>query len=206
MTPSVSGAPERRLRADAERNRLRLLAAARAVTAERGLDASADEIAREAGVGVGTLYRRFPTKEDLIAAAIDELSAQVVAHVRAAVAHPDAWEALRGGLHALAADLHANQAFLDAVHPALARPERPRALSAALRDALRPVFARAHAEGVLRADVVVEDVPLLVISAARLVPKRADVDRDIWQRYFGILLDGLRPAAATPLPLAPPPA
>ena len=197
--------PDRKLRADAERNRLRLLAAARTVLAEHGLEASAEEIARVAGVGVGTLYRRFPTKDDLVAAAMDELQERVVAEVARASEHPDPWEALRGALHALAAALHADQAFFDAVHPRLAELERLPSLGAALRDAFRPVIDRAHTAGVLRADVVCEDVPLLVVGTARLRPKRPDVDPAIWERYFAVLLDGLRPAAATPLPLPPPP-
>ena len=203
---SSASPPDRRLRADAERNRLRLLAAARAVLAERGLDASADDIARAAGVGVGTLYRRFPTKDDLVTAAMEELQERVIAEVVAASAHDDPWEALRGALHALAAGLHANQAFFDAAHPRLAELQRMPTLAAALRDAFRPVIDRAHTAGVLRADVVCEDVPLLVVGTARLRPKRPDVDPAIWERYFAVLLDGLRPAAATPLPLPPPPA
>ncbi len=205
MAASAS-VPERKLRADAERNRLRLLAAARTVLAERGLDASADDIARAAGVGVGTLYRRFPTKDDLVTAAIEELQERVIAEVAAAGEHPDPWEALRGALHALAAGLHADQGFFDAALPRLAELQRIPTIGAALREAFRPLVDRAHAAGVLRADVVVEDVPLLVAGAARVRSKRSDVDPRIWERYFAVLLDGLRPAAATPLPLPPPPA
>ncbi len=192
------------MRADAERNRRRLLAAARAVLAERGLDASSDEIARAAGVGVGTLYRRFPTKDDLVDAAMGELQEQVLGAVRAAAAHPDAWEALRGALHALAAGLHENQGFFDAVRPRLVELDRMAPRRAELREAFRPVIDRAHAAGVLREDIGLTDIPLLVLSAARLTPKVPGADPRLWERYFGVLLDGLRPAAATPLPLPPP--
>jgi AcrR family transcriptional regulator len=198
-TPTV-----RPLRADAERNRRRVLDAARRVFGERGLDASTDEVARAAGVGVGTIYRRFPTKDELVAAAIEELQERVLAEVRAAAMHDDAWEALRGALFALAAGLHANQAFFDAARPRLVELDRMAPMREQLRDAFSPLIDRAHAAGVLRPDVVVRDIPLLVLAAARLTPKAPGADPDLWQRYFGVLLDGLRPAAATPLPVAAP--
>jgi AcrR family transcriptional regulator len=201
---SVPGTPPRPLRADAQRNRRRLLAAAREVLAERGLDASTGRDRARGGVGVGTLYRRFPTKDDLVEAAMRELTEHVIADVRAAGAHPDPWLALAGALDALAAGLHENQAFFDAVRPRLAELDRMAPLRDELREAFRPVFDRAHAARVLRPDVVLTDVPLLVLSAARLVPRVPGADPQLWRRYFGVLLDGLRPGAATPLPLPPP--
>src|SRR5947207_15991471 len=94
------------LRADAERNRQALLAAARAVMSEQGLDAPLDEIARRAGVGNATLYRRFPTRTDLIVAVCAERMAEHVRAVEAGLAEPDSWEALRRYISAAAA-LHA---------------------------------------------------------------------------------------------------
>ena len=197
-------APPRALRADAERNRVRVLTAAREVLAERGLDAPTEEIARRAGVGVGTLYRRFPTKDLLVQAALAELQGRAVAEIEEAARHPDPWEAVAGALRGLAETLHANRAFVDAIRPRLAELECLPALGDALRAAVRPAFARAHAAGVLRADVVPEDVPGIVVGVASFVPKRRDVDPELWRRYLGVLLDGLRPVAATPLPLPAP--
>jgi AcrR family transcriptional regulator len=196
----------RPLRADAERNRARVLAAARTVLGERGLEATTtDDIARAAGVGVGTVYRRFPSKDELVIAALDELAEELLADVCAGSVADDPWEAVRGALEALAAGLHANLAFIEAVYAGAGEKQPLRAFRADLQAALEPMFARAHAAGVLRRDVVIEDVPLLVVSVARLAPKRPDVDPEIYRRYLAVLLDGLRPGSASALPLGPPP-
>lgn len=197
----------RPLRADAERNRARVLAAARLVLAERGLEATTtDDIARAAGVGVGTVYRRFPTRSELVTAALAELASELLRDVGARAGAADAWAAVRGSLEALAAGLHANLAFLEAVYEGSGEQQPLQAFRVELQSALRPVFERAHVAGVLRRDVVVEDLPLLVVSVARLAPKRPDVDPAIYRRYLAVLLDGLRPGTAAPLPLGPPPA
>ena len=203
----TSSASEPRLRADAERNRLRVLAAARSILAEHGLEAATtDDIARAAGVGVGTVYRRFPTKESLLAAALDELAAEVLADVCAAAGSDDPWQALRDALEALAAGLHANRAFIEAVYAGISERQPLEAFRLELQTALRPVLERAHAAGVLRRDIVIEDIPLLVVAAAKLTPKHRGVDPLIYRRYLTVLLDGLRPEGASPLPLPPPPA
>lgn len=203
----MSSVSEPRLRADAERNRLRVLAAARCVLAERGLDAmTTDDVARAAGVGVGTVYRRFPTKEALVAAALRELTTELLGEVRAVAGATDPWEAVRASLEALAAGLHANRAVIEAVYERIGEQQPLQPFRMELQRLLRPVFERAHAAGVLRADVAVEDVPLLVVAVARLSPKRPQVDPAIYRRYLAVLLDGLRPDGASPLPLPPPPA
>src|SRR4051794_39660878 len=86
--------PDRPLRADAARNRARLLEAARALFAERGLAVTMDEIARHAGVGVGTAYRRFASREELIAALFDDRIEQVIANAERALEDPDPWHGL----------------------------------------------------------------------------------------------------------------
>src|SRR3954470_23443250 len=108
-------APGRPLRADAARNRALILDAARAAFAEGGLDVGVEEIARRAGVGKGTLYRRFPTKETLVRAIFDEILAEFSAVCRKAVERPDAWEAFAGFLGAAARMQASNQGFYDVV-------------------------------------------------------------------------------------------
>src|SRR5437879_1533599 len=94
--PRTAPPSERPLRRDAERNRQRILDAARVVFAERGLSGSHDDIAHEAGVGVGTVYRRFPDKEQLIDALFEARVEEIADVARAAVETPDPWEALAG--------------------------------------------------------------------------------------------------------------
>src|SRR3954454_21786141 len=107
--------PGRGLRGGAARTRTRVLAAARQASAEAGLDVGVEEIARRAGVGKGTLYRRFPTKDELIRAIFDDLLGELERLAAAAQARPDAWEAFAGFIDGAARMQASNQGFLDVV-------------------------------------------------------------------------------------------
>ena len=194
----------RPLRADAARNRARILEAARAAFAEGGLDVGVEEIARRAGVGKGTLYRRFPTKESLVLAIFDDRLADLERFAAAAAEEPDAWEALAGFL-ADAARLQAdNQGFFEVVAAqggGVLTPELRGRFLAVLAAPLR----RAQEAHCVREDLVPADVTLLVRmlgATTRPLPDGQPME-DRWRRYLGLLLDGLRPAAATPLPAPP---
>ena len=194
----------RPLRADAARNRARILEAARAAFAEGGLDVGVEEIARRAGVGKGTLYRRFPTKESLVLAIFDDRLADLERFAAAAGEEPDAWEALAGFL-ADAARLQAdNQGFFEVVAAqggGVLTPELRGRFLAVLAAPLR----RAQEAHCVREDLVPADVTLLVRmlgATTRPLPDGQPME-DRWRRYLGLLLDGLRPAAATPLPAPP---
>jgi AcrR family transcriptional regulator len=194
----------RPLRADAARNRARILEAARAAFAEGGLDVGVEEIARRAGVGKGTLYRRFPTKESLVLAIFDDRLADLERFAAAAAEEPDAWEALAGFL-ADAARLQAdNQGFFEVVAAqggGVLTPELRGRFLAVLAAPLR----RAQEAHCVREDLVPADVTLLVRmlgATTRPLPDGQPME-DRWRCYLGLLLDGLRPAAATPLPAPP---
>src|SRR5690349_11889104 len=149
---------ERPLRADARRNREKVLEAARAVFSQQGRDAQMDDVARAAGVGVGTVYRHFPTKEALVSALAVSLFAQVLESARAALEIEDPWEAfttaLRGGVEVLAAD----RAFTEIIGQA----EMP--FESTLIEEMNEVYAtlvdRAKASGDLRPDLVMDDIPM----------------------------------------------
>lgn len=194
---------ERPLRRDARENRDRILRAARSAFAELGMDASVEEIAVRAEVGVGTLYRRFPTKDALIDAVFEEHLEQIVRTAEAALADPDAWAAFVGYLTSVV-ELQVADRGLSDILGARLRDER---LIAKARTRLRPLverlIARAQDAGTLRADVVYEDVSVLLWTTGRVVDATRDVDPTFWQRYLALLVDGLRAGSATPLPRPP---
>jgi AcrR family transcriptional regulator len=206
MAQTIAARP---LRADAERNRRRILEAAREAVAEEGLDVGVEEIARRAGVGMGTLYRRFPTKQDLLDAIAEDRIAQVQAAVSAGLAEEDAWTGLRLTMRALTQAWVEDRSFMAAIGTQLAK--RGKKVQAARRQVfadLDALIERAQREGALRPDVTVGDVAYLVHAAASgPTPFTESYLRDCpdqWQRCLHVILDGLRADAATPAPCPPP--
>jgi AcrR family transcriptional regulator len=193
----------RPLRRDAQRNRDLILVAARAAFAAEGLDAPVEDIARRAGVGMGTLYRRFPSKEDLIDAVLADALEQYAEAAESALAADDAWDGFCVFLeHALA--LHAEIRGLKDV---IGTHERGRAGANAMRARVRPVITRlierAQEQGALRADFTLEDIPLLFWTGGSVIEATSSVAPELWRRYLGLVLDGLRADSATPLPQPP---
>jgi AcrR family transcriptional regulator len=190
------------LRADAVRNRELLLAAAADEFAERGLDASVADIARRAGVGKGTVFRHFATKDDLIAAIVldrvDALNAIGERLLEAA----DAGAAL---LEFLTAAAHQRQqrdlSFLQEAGEL--NPEVTR-VRAQMFQTVHALVERAHKQGTVRADVTGADVILLMCAPNYVTSYLPDASPDLWQRYLAIIFDGLRPEGAHPLPHPPP--
>ena len=196
---------QRSQRRDAQRNRARILEATREAFGERGLDVGVDEIARRAGVGMGTLYRHFPTKDALIDAIVDARFEQLTASAEEALTAPDAWYGLVGFLDAAVALQSTDRGFKDAL-AARSRDERGVKLARRrLHAALGRLVERAQAEGVLRADVTLEDVIVLLWATGRIVERAADVAPGAIRRFLQVHLAGLRPAAAQGDPLDVPP-
>jgi AcrR family transcriptional regulator len=194
------------LRADAARNRARILLAANEVFAQRGLEASTAEIAHRAGVGEATLFRRFPTKDDLIVAILLEQTEQVLAIARDCLAEPDPWRGLERFFGTVVERMIEDRGWMESAKSrCLARPElvAPRRR---LLDAVGELVGRAQEAGAVRPDVTGPDIAFLVTAAAAVGDVAfAGLRHDLWKRYAGVILDGLRPAAATPLrPDAPP--
>jgi len=199
---STQAAP-RPLRSDASRNRERIVASARRLFAARGADLSVDEITRDAGVGMGTLYRHFANKDDLLDAVLEDAFSEWTAAARHALAEPDAWRGFCEYLEQALALHVANRALKDVLAGRDGSRPRVEALRARIRPLLVELIARAKQQGALREDFVLEDMPLVFWSCDRVIDATADVSPDIWRRHLGILLDGLRADAATPLAVGP---
>ena len=178
------------LRADAQRNLGLVLEAAAEVFAERGPDASVDEIARRAGVGHATVFRRFPTKEALLAAVVCRRLDELTAFAEDALAQQDAGEAFRSFVwHA--AEMHARDR---ALYAGVGRCEGSADVGETkqrLESAVAELVRRAQEAGAVRRDSAAEDVPVLVASAIQ--PALASAEPARWRRYVDIVLNGLRP-------------
>jgi AcrR family transcriptional regulator len=183
-----------RLRADAERNRSALLAAARDVFGEHGLDASLDEIARRAGVGNATLYRRFPHRRDLIAEVFAGQMREYVGLAEVALAAADPWEAFVGYLTRLCEMQATDRGLSDLlVGAAFDDDERLAALRSQAQRGAERVIARAQRAGRLRADFSRRDLRLLLTANAGVT--QGSLDPQAWRRLLALTLDGL-PARA----------
>jgi AcrR family transcriptional regulator len=191
------------LRSDARRNREQLVASAHELFAASGLDVSVEEITRHAGVGMGTLYRHFPTKEDLIDAVLEDAFAGLLDAAKEAAEAEDAWAGLTSFLERALAEHVGNRGLKDIIAMRAHGLERTDALRARIRPLLRRLIERAQEQGSLRADFAPEDLPLVFWSADRVIEATAGVSPDFWRRYLALLLDGLRAEAATPLPHPP---
>jgi len=179
------------LRVDAERNRQRILDAARELFAERGLGVTLNDIAHHAGVGVGTVYRRFPDKNKLIDDLFEQRIEDLVGFMDEAVADPDPWHGitvfLERALELQASDRGVKE-LLTGMPDGLQRLSR-------IRDRLFPLGAevvrRAHESGQLRQDIEPQDLPIIQLMITTLIDAARDVDPDLWRRYLQIVLRGL---------------
>jgi AcrR family transcriptional regulator len=191
------------LRADAERNRERVLSAARQVFAEQGLDASTNEIARRAGVGVATLFRRFPTRDDLVGAAFADKMSAYAAAVDDALAESDPWQGFCGFIERVCQMQADDRGFADVLtmtFPTAKALEEERDRTAL---ALAALLDRAKATGRLRGDFAHQDVPLILMANAGVVTATRDAAPEAWRRLVGYFLQSFAAEAARPLPDPP---
>jgi AcrR family transcriptional regulator len=193
----VTAPLDRPLRRDASRNRERLLQAARELFAERGLDVPMDEIARRAGVGVGTAYRRFANRDEVVEALFEDRMADYLDLAERALADPDPW----AGLVTFLERSLTLQAADRGLKELLMRDRRTLDRVASARERVMPllerVVARAHQAGALRPGVTADDFHVL----SHMLGAANEFAPDLWRRYLPLLLDGLR--AGDPLPGAP---
>ncbi len=200
---SAEPAAPRPLRRDAERNRQRILEAAAEVFTEDGLQATLDDVAARAGVGVGTVYRRFPDKHALVEVLFTERLDTLAGFAKEGLADPDPWAGLvsfleRAGMM-MAGDRGLRQILMFASYG--------RDMVEQARGRMLPVVSalveRAQDAGVLRADLSPTDIPVIEFMVGTAAEYALAVRPEIWRRYLALVLDGLRPdrAGATELPV-----
>jgi AcrR family transcriptional regulator len=200
----LSDVAEPALRADALRNRRRILDAAAAAFAEGGLEVGVAEIARRAGVGAGTIFRRFPTKEDLIAAIVQERIGEMVALAEDGCAEKDPAAAFRRFVLAGAEMQVRDRGFFETVGSRFGTDPRLRDAHDQLMEVCERLLGRAQDAGAVRRDLSPKDVVILMCAAAGTPAPLLAVQPGIWRRYAGVILDGLKPEGAADLGHPPP--
>ncbi|ETK32157.1 TetR/AcrR family transcriptional regulator [Microbispora sp. ATCC PTA-5024] len=199
LTADAGGPP----RADARRNVERLVEAARAAVAEVGVEVTAHEIARRAGVGIGTFYRRLASREALLEAVLNEVLGEAAGVGRRALDDPDPWRSFETFAAAYARLRAESCGIREAVGGACGSGLD--AILGELQGLIQRLVERAQAAGVMRADLAWQDVPFLLAAVAtgeRTLRLRAGGEQ--WERNLRVVLDGLRAPASGPVPGEPP--
>ena len=204
MTPDTQRtAATRPLRKDAERNRQRIIASAMEVFRERGFDATLDDVAHHAGLGVGTVYRRFPNKEQLIESMFSERLDEINALARRALADPVPWQGFVRFLEQVIEMIASDRGMHDVMVSTTFGHDQV----AQVRDQLLPLgrdlVRHAKDGGELRSDFEVEDVVVIIKMCGAVSAYTGHVAPGLWRRYFALLVDGLRakPGDQSPLPV-----
>ncbi|MGX1675528.1 TetR/AcrR family transcriptional regulator [Streptomyces sp. NPDC055400] len=205
--PTASDDTPQPLRTDAERNRERLLAAARQVFCQQGLDVPMAAIARQAGVGIATLYRRFPTREDLIGAVFADRMDAYADAITEALADPDPWHAFAAYIERICAMQAADRGFADLLTLTFPTAKALEAKRAEAYEGWLELIKRAQGTGRLRPDFSPQDLPVLLMANAAIIAATDDTAPDTWRRHVTYMLQAYAadPADAGELPPAPTP-
>src|SRR5579884_1000811 len=190
-----SGRP---LRKDAEHNRQRILDAARELFAQEGVGVTLNDVAHHAGVGVGTVYRRFPEKTQLVEELFEQQVSELVRLMEEALDDPDPWRGLTGFLRRNLELQSRDRAFREIM---AGTPEAAQRLQQ-IRDRMFPLgvqlVKRAKDAGALRPDFQPSDVPMMFLMLTAVLDASRDVKPDLWRRYLEIFIQGLRAEPAPP--------
>ncbi|GAA3825529.1 TetR/AcrR family transcriptional regulator [Streptomyces chiangmaiensis] len=189
---SASQASAKPLRRDAQRNRDAIVAAARKAFPEQGLGASLEGVAREAGVAIGTLYRHFPRRLDLIEELFTAKFTDLVAAAEEAVAMDDAWRGFCHYLEKLCELQACDRAFNDLVSARLPIHAISRNMDERARELGAQIVRKAQEQGVLRDDVTSEDLAFVIWSQAGIIRATRTVAPTAWRRHMHLMLDAFR--------------
>jgi AcrR family transcriptional regulator len=193
---------QRALRADARRNRDAVIEVAKQLFAEEGLDAQMPDVAKGANVGVGTVYRHFPTKDDLIAALVAERFERLAQKAREALEADDPWAGISDFIR-FSAQIQADDRGLCEVMGSRPDVMDTAARAAGLPDLCERLVERAQRSGQLRRDVTWEDVPMIACGLGRITQATVGPASGRWPRLVEIILDGLRAPGSVKLPVQP---
>jgi AcrR family transcriptional regulator len=205
MTPvTVKNSPkvpnlDRVLRADARRNHQAVIGAAKRLFADQGLDAQMPDVAKAAKVGVGTVYRHFPTKDDLIAALAAERFERLAEKAREGIEAEDPWQGLCDFIR-FSAQIQADDRGLCEVMGSRPEVMNEAAFAVGLDDLCGKLVKRAQRSGDLRKDLEWEDIPMIVCGVGRITQVETGPGTGRWPRLVEVILDGLRAPACGKLP------
>lgn len=192
------------LRADAERNRQRIVDAACDLFGSAGLDVPLEEVARRAGVGIATLYRRFPTRAELIAAAFAQKISAYLALIDRTVDQPDPWEGVVALVEGICALQETDAGLRELLAMSFTDVPEVEELTSMAHARLDALLERAKRTGSLRADAVAEDLVLIVLGNAEVIGRTGRAGPTSSRRYAALMLAGLR-ARPDGVPLPDPP-
>ncbi|MFI1708555.1 TetR/AcrR family transcriptional regulator [Streptomyces griseoruber] len=206
MTPGSrhpDGPAPQSLRSDAERNRERIIAAARKVFARDGLGASMASVAREAGVGIATMFRRFPTKEELVAAVFADRMDAYADAVAVALHDPDPWHGFVGYIETASAMQAADQGFADVLTTSFPTAKALEVRRNEAYEGMVRLIDRAKAAGRLREDFDPSDLVLIHMANAGVVNATGEAAPDAWRRVVALFIQSFEAPARGPLPASP---
>jgi AcrR family transcriptional regulator len=194
-----NGSGGRVLRADARRNREAVISAAKRLFADEGLDAQMPDVAKAAKVGVGTVYRHFPTKEDLIAALAGDRFERLAEKAREGIEAEDPWEGLCDFIR-YSAQIQADDRGLCEVMGSRPEVMEGAAYAVGLDRLCEKLVKRAQRSGDLRKDLDWQDIPMVACSRGRITPAEHGPAVGRWPRLVEIVIDGLRAPGSSKLP------
>ena len=184
--------PERPLRKDAERNRQRVIAAARDLFATRGLDATLNEVAHHGGVAVGTVYNRFPTREALYEAIFEDSIDEMATWAESALQYEHSGHGFTWFVERICELTATDRGLREILFGKVEAGHRVDAARERLVPKMTKVVERAQNDGYLRPEVSVTDVPIISLLAGKVSEFAGHVDASLWRRYVAIILDGVR--------------
>jgi AcrR family transcriptional regulator len=191
MTDDACG-PRRALRKDAERNRQRILEAARELFALRGLEATLNDVAHFAGVGVGTVYRRFATKDELLEAIFEDSIDQIVELAKKALQIEHSWDAFAWFVEHVCELTATDRGLREMICSRAYGGYRVECVRLQLDPHISQIVARARDDGHLRPEVQSSDIPVVNLLAGTVSEYAGHVEPQLWRRYVALLLDGMR--------------